>query len=191
MAVEWEIRQLAHRLDHLRSEGDVRDELSIHDVDMNPVSTARLAHRNFVGETSEIGGENARRDAGRRCVRRHGRPPTPTWSVILAPAVTCAPAAGDWDTTRAPPSGWPPLGAVTSPIARPSCVRSWRACAKLRPTTSGTWTVLGPALSTRPIGPGIGVSVPGRGRVSTTSPRAVWLGCSLTSPTSNPAWSST
>ena len=48
----------AHRLDDLRAEREIRHELAIHDVDVNPVGAAGLAHRDLVAQASEVGAQN-------------------------------------------------------------------------------------------------------------------------------------
>ena len=94
VTVEGQIGELANRLDDLRAECNVRNELTIHDVDVNPVGAPSLAHRDLVRQTREVRRKYARRDAG-DVIARHGPYSLPTRSVIFDPAVTCAPAAGD------------------------------------------------------------------------------------------------
>jgi len=55
--VEGQRRELPNRGDHLFAKGDVRNEPSIHYVEMNHVGTASYAHRDFVGKAREIGAE--------------------------------------------------------------------------------------------------------------------------------------
>src|SRR6185503_8691496 len=106
------------------------------------------------------------------------------------PDVTWAPAGGDCETTAAAASAIAPAAYDTSPTASPTWRSRIVASDSGRPTTSGTITVVGPALSTSATAVGIGACVPGRGRESITAPRGSLLGCSVTSPASNPAASS-
>ena len=55
--VEMPPKHLAHRLGHLRPEGDVRDEVPIHDVQMQPLRTRTLDARRLMGEATEIRGQ--------------------------------------------------------------------------------------------------------------------------------------
>ena len=57
MHVERKPGELAHGLDHLRPEGEVGHEAAVHDVDVNPVGTAFLEHRNFISKVRQVGAQ--------------------------------------------------------------------------------------------------------------------------------------
>ena len=58
MHVEREFGELAHRLDYFGAESQIRDEASVHDVDVDPVRAAILEHRDVVGEFRKVGAQN-------------------------------------------------------------------------------------------------------------------------------------
>jgi hypothetical protein len=60
--IERELRELAHRRDHGRPEGNVVHEVAIHDVEMEPVGAGFFGAPDFVRELGEISGENGGRD---------------------------------------------------------------------------------------------------------------------------------
>ena len=58
VAVEGEFGDGAEGLDHGRAEGDVGDEVAVHDVDVDDGAAAALGCCDFVGEMGEVGGED-------------------------------------------------------------------------------------------------------------------------------------
>ena len=58
VAVERELGDGADGLDHGRAEGDVGDEVAVHDVDVDDGAAAALGRGDFVGEVGEVGGED-------------------------------------------------------------------------------------------------------------------------------------
>ena len=58
VAVERELGDRADGLDHGRAEGDVGDEVAVHDVDVDDGAAAALGRGDFVGEMGEVGGED-------------------------------------------------------------------------------------------------------------------------------------
>ena len=73
MHVERQCGVRAQALQDRRAEADVRHEMAVHHVEMQPVGARRLDRRHLVAQSGEIGGEEAWRDgdsAGSRC--RHG-----------------------------------------------------------------------------------------------------------------------
>src|SRR6185369_9522654 len=70
MRVEGQAGAAPKRLDRLRAEGQVRDEVAVHHVEVDPVGPFALCSGDRMGEVAEIGVEDARRDAG---ARRRGR----------------------------------------------------------------------------------------------------------------------
>src|SRR5213078_2391519 len=63
VTIEGQVGELADRFYNLGAKGDVGDELAVHDIDVNPIGATRLAHRNLVRQSCEVGGEDAWRDA--------------------------------------------------------------------------------------------------------------------------------
>jgi hypothetical protein len=61
MAVDRQHGMLEQRLDDRQAEGEVRDEVVVHDVDVKPVG-GFLDGLRFVGEPCEVGGQDAGRD---------------------------------------------------------------------------------------------------------------------------------
>ena len=57
------------------AERQVRDEVGVHDVEVDPVGAGRLDAADGVGEVGQVGVEDARRDP--RPAVRHGQSPTP------------------------------------------------------------------------------------------------------------------
>src|SRR5205807_7387539 len=62
MDVERQICELANNRDDSRSEGNVIDEMSIHDVAMNPIGPGLLNPVHFIGQSGKIGGQDGGRD---------------------------------------------------------------------------------------------------------------------------------
>src|ERR1017187_9785647 len=58
VAVERELGDRPQRLDHGRAEGDVGDEVAVHDVDVDDGAAATLGRGNLVGEVGEVRGED-------------------------------------------------------------------------------------------------------------------------------------
>ncbi len=58
VAVERELGDGAEGLDHGRAEGDVGDEVAVHDVDVDDGAATALGGGDFVGEMGEVGGED-------------------------------------------------------------------------------------------------------------------------------------
>ena len=58
VAVEGEFGDGAEGLDHGRAEGDVGDEVAVHDVDVDDGAAAALGRCDFVGQVGEVGGED-------------------------------------------------------------------------------------------------------------------------------------
>ena len=67
----------ADRLHHRRPEGDVGDEVAVHDVDVDGARAAALGGGDVLAEAREVGGEDRRReDHWRRPAHVEGdRPP--------------------------------------------------------------------------------------------------------------------
>ena len=60
--VEHLFRVAANRLHHIRADGDVGNEMAVHDVDMDPVGAGGVNRPDFLAELGEIGGEDRRGD---------------------------------------------------------------------------------------------------------------------------------
>ena len=58
MHIDGEFRILSNQIDNCRSEGNIIDEMSIHNVAVNPVGTSLLDALDFVSQSGEIGGED-------------------------------------------------------------------------------------------------------------------------------------
>ena len=58
VAVEGEFGDGAEGLDHGRAEGDVGDEVAVHDVDVDDGAATALGGCDFVGQVGEVGGED-------------------------------------------------------------------------------------------------------------------------------------
>ena len=60
--IERKLGLLAHKIDNRRPEGDIIDEMSVHDVAMNPICAGFFSGANFIGQAGKIGSENGGRD---------------------------------------------------------------------------------------------------------------------------------
>jgi hypothetical protein len=58
MNVERQIRKLPNNRDDSRAEGNVIDEMSIHNVAMNPIGPGVRNPVNFIGQSGKIGGQD-------------------------------------------------------------------------------------------------------------------------------------
>jgi hypothetical protein len=58
MDVERQTRELANSRDNSRSEGNVIDEMSVHNVAMNPIGPGVLNPVHFIGQSGKIGGQD-------------------------------------------------------------------------------------------------------------------------------------
>src|SRR6266513_6512463 len=58
MDVERQIRELANNRDDSRAEGNVIDEMSVHDVAMNPIGPGLLNSAHFIGQSGKIRGKD-------------------------------------------------------------------------------------------------------------------------------------
>src|SRR5688572_15393140 len=104
MHVEGQRRDLAHGFDDLRPEREVRNERPIHDVDVQPVGAAGLAHRDVVGEPRKVRAQERWRDPNLRGLlglRCHGLRPPPTVMFTRDPPAAWLPAGGAWAVTTA------------------------------------------------------------------------------------------
>src|SRR5919109_3741864 len=108
MDVQGKRSQLAHSLYYLRTEGKVRHEAPVHDVNVDPVRACFRDHRDLVAQPREVGAQNRRRDSD-----AHGRPETV--SVTRLPAPTARPTAGLCAIT-VPPAARLVESTLTSPI---------------------------------------------------------------------------
>ena len=64
VGIERQLGPRAKVLDGLGPERQVRDEVAVHDVEVDPVGTGRLDPPDGVGKVREVRVEDARRDAG-------------------------------------------------------------------------------------------------------------------------------
>ena len=64
MDVERLGRVRAERLHHRRADGDVRDEMAVHDVDVDPVGAGLVDRAHLLAEPREIGGQDRGGDEG-------------------------------------------------------------------------------------------------------------------------------
>ena len=64
MHVERLVAVWAQRLDHVRSDREVRDVMPVHHVDMNPVRTRLVDRAHLFAQRGKIGGQNRRCDEG-------------------------------------------------------------------------------------------------------------------------------
>ena len=78
--VERELRPRSKVLDGLGTERQVRDEVAVHDVEMDAVGTGLLDAADRVGEVREVGVEDARRDTGTAGLGAHSPTPAGTGS---------------------------------------------------------------------------------------------------------------
>src|SRR3954464_3141303 len=62
MHIEYFLRQRPDRLDDVRAITDVRDEMPVHDVAMNPVGARRVDRRDLLAEAGKIRSQDRRRD---------------------------------------------------------------------------------------------------------------------------------
>ena len=62
MHVEWQICFFADKTNNVRPKGNVIDEMSIHDVAMDPIRACGFDAVDFIAEPRKIGGKNGRRD---------------------------------------------------------------------------------------------------------------------------------
>ena len=62
-------RDLTHPFDNDRANGDVRHEVAVHDIDVQPIGAGRFDSLDFVFETAEIRGQNRRSDFHRLHLR--------------------------------------------------------------------------------------------------------------------------
>ena len=69
MDVERQLRRAADRLDDERADADVRDELSVHHVHVDPVGARRFHRAYLFAQTGDVGREDRRSDL--RYARRH------------------------------------------------------------------------------------------------------------------------
>ena len=136
VGVERQLRPRPQMLDRLRAERQVRDEVAVHDVEVDPVGAGLLDPPDGVGEVREVGVEDARRDAGPPA--GHGaQSPTPAGDRLVA-----ALAAGERRRSRrraARAGGRPRAPAARRPVRpragrrprRPpgrGCAGSWSRC---------------------------------------------------------------
>jgi len=56
------ICELANDRNDFGAEGNVIDEMSVHDVAMNPIGCRLLNPAHFIGQSGKVGGENGRGD---------------------------------------------------------------------------------------------------------------------------------
>src|ERR1700730_7856811 len=63
MHIDRQLGELAHGFDYLGAEGEIRNEAAVHDIDVNPVGTALLEHRDLVGELGKVGAQDRWRDS--------------------------------------------------------------------------------------------------------------------------------
>ncbi len=69
MYIERQFRILSDKIDNCRAEGNIIDEMPVHDVAVDPVGTGFLDVPDFISQSRKIGGENGRRDDD--LVQRH------------------------------------------------------------------------------------------------------------------------
>src|SRR3954451_4071374 len=62
MHVQWEIGEFANDCHNCGAKRNVIDEMSIHDVAVNPIGPSLLNPVNFIAQTREICGKNGRSD---------------------------------------------------------------------------------------------------------------------------------
>jgi hypothetical protein len=58
MHIDREFRIPSDQIDNCRSEGNIIDEMSIHNVAVNPVSASLFDPSDFVSQSREVGGED-------------------------------------------------------------------------------------------------------------------------------------
>ena len=98
--VEESVRQFAHRLDEDRPEGEVRHEVVVHDVAVDPVARG-IGEGERLRQPREVGGQDRRRhDRRLERMRGHQRIIRPVaWSRISVARVIREPAIGRCATT--------------------------------------------------------------------------------------------
>ena len=62
MDIEEHFDQRTEGLHHLRAEGDVFDEVTVHDVEVQPIGARTFHALRFFGKSSEIRGQQGRRN---------------------------------------------------------------------------------------------------------------------------------
>jgi hypothetical protein len=62
MHIERKFRLLAHKIDNHRAERNVVDEVTVHDIAMDPIGAGFLDGVDFLGQAREIGGKDGRGD---------------------------------------------------------------------------------------------------------------------------------
>src|SRR5437867_11785496 len=82
MRLDRKRRRLAHRLDDARTEGEVGDEMSVHDVDLAPVGAGCLRLPYLLGQASGVG----RQDRGYD-LDPHPRPAAARTIIHLTPVI--------------------------------------------------------------------------------------------------------
>ena len=60
--IERKLGLLAHKIDNRRPEGNIIDEMSVHDVAMNPIGAGFFSGADFIGQAGKIGRENGGRN---------------------------------------------------------------------------------------------------------------------------------
>ena len=58
MHIDREFRILSDQIDNCRPEGNIIDEMSIHNVAVNPVGASLLDSLDFVSQSGEVSGED-------------------------------------------------------------------------------------------------------------------------------------
>src|SRR3546814_6953261 len=53
-------RMRTKRLHHGRADGNIGDEMTVHDIDMDPIAPGLINGANFLAQAREISGENGR-----------------------------------------------------------------------------------------------------------------------------------
>jgi hypothetical protein len=76
VAVDGQRRMLEQRLDDRQADGEVRDEVVVHHVDVEPVGCF-LDGLRLIGEPGEVGGQDAGRDLNGHAVPSLGATPVP------------------------------------------------------------------------------------------------------------------
>ena len=94
MDVERQSGELANSRDHSRSEGNVVDEVSVHDIAMNPIGPGLLNSLHFIGQSGKIGGENGGSDQdsmhGVMSIGQNQYPATPALHYSIFPCLGSA-----------------------------------------------------------------------------------------------------
>ena len=60
--IQWQPRRRAQVGDHLRPECEIRHEMPVHDVDVDPVGAAGLGLGHGIGQPAEVGGQDGWRE---------------------------------------------------------------------------------------------------------------------------------